>query len=92
MIKSFKHKGLEKFFLDGIKKGIQAKHASKLELILDTLNAAHTIEDMNFPGSGLHLLEPKKKKVWALKVSGNRRVTFRFQDADAYEIQYTDYH
>ena len=92
MIKSFKHKGLEKFFLDGIKKGIQAKHASKLELILDTLNAAHTIEDMNFPGSGLHLLEPKKNKVWAVKVSGNWRVTFRFADGDVHEIQHADYH
>ena len=92
MIKSFRHKGLEKFFLDGIKKGIQAKHSIKLELILDTLNAAHEIEDMNFPGSGIHLLEPKKEKVWAVKVSGNWRITFRFEDGDAYDVQYTDYH
>jgi proteic killer suppression protein len=92
MIKSFRHKGLKKFFLDGIKKGIQVKHANRLELILDTLNAAHKIEDMNFPGSGLHLLEPKKANVWAVKVSGNWRVTFRFEDGDAYDVQYIDYH
>lgn len=57
--KGFKHKGLEKFFLDGIKKGIQAKHASKLELILDTLNAAQKIRDMDFPGSDLHISRTK---------------------------------
>jgi proteic killer suppression protein len=47
---------------------------------------------MNFPGSGLHLLEPKKEKVWAVKVSGNWRITFRFEDGDAYDVHYTDYH
>ena len=92
MIQSFKHKGLEKFFLDGIKKSIQSQHAIKLELILDTLNAAHNIGDMKFPGSGLHLLEPKKDKVWAVKVSGNWRVTFRFEDGDAYNVNYLDFH
>ncbi|NNL77622.1 MAG: peptidase [Desulfobacterales bacterium] len=92
MIKSFSHKGLEKFFLDGIKKGIQSKHKNRLELILDTLNAAHIIEDMNFPNSGLHLLKPKKEKVWAVKVSGNWRVTFKYEDGDAYFVDYLDYH
>ena len=92
MIKSFIHKGLEKFFLDGVKKGIQAHHSKKLELILDTLNAAEKINDMDFPGSVLHLLEPKKEKVWAVKVSGNYRVTFQFEDGDAYVVDYRDYH
>ena len=78
--------------MDGNKKGIQAKHAKRLELILDTLNAAHQIEDMNFPGSSLHPLEPKKEKIWSVKVSGNWRVTFRFEDSDAYDVQYIDYH
>lgn len=92
MIKSFRHKGLERFFLDGTKKGIQPKHANKLELILDTLNAAAKIEDVNYPGSDLHLLEPKKEKIWSVKVSGNWRVTFRFEDGEAYIIDYLDYH
>ena len=70
---------------------MRAKHANRLELILDTLNAAHQIQDMNFPGSGLHPLEPKKEILWAVKVSGNWRVTFRFEDGDAYDVQYLDY-
>jgi proteic killer suppression protein len=47
---------------------------------------------MNFPGSGLHLLEPRKKGIWAVKVSGNWRITFRFEDGEAYEVDYEDYH
>lgn len=92
MIKTFKHKGLEKFFDDGILKGIQTKHAAKLEVILDLLDAADTISVMDFPGSRLHPLQPKKDQRWAVKVSGNWRVTFVFHDCDAYDVDYCDYH
>ncbi len=92
MIKTFTHKGLEKYFFDGIKKGIQPKHAKTLEMILDRLDASGEIRDMAYPGSGLHLLEPKKEKRWAVKVSGNWRITFKFKDGDAYDVNYEDYH
>ena len=92
MIKTFSHKGLEDFFFDGTKKGIQPKHAGRISDILDRLDAATAIGDMNFPGSGLHLLEPKKRGVWSVKVSGNWRITFRFKGGDAYEVDYLDYH
>jgi proteic killer suppression protein len=92
MIKSFKHRGLEQFFCDGSKKGIQPKDAERLADILDLLNAADRIEVMRFPGSGLHLLQPKRQGVWSVKVSANYRLTFRFQNGDAYDIDYIDYH
>lgn len=92
MIESFRHKGLEDFFFDGTKKGIQPKHANKLADILDVLNAATTIQNLNFPGSGLHLLQPKQENRWTVKVSGNWRVTFRFENGDVYEVDYEDYH
>lgn len=92
MIEAFRHKGLEDFFYDGTKKGIQPKHANKLADILDVLNAATTIQDLNFPGSGLHPLQPKKGNRWAVKVSGNWRVTFRFENGNVYEVDYEDYH
>jgi proteic killer suppression protein len=92
MIKSFSHKGLKIFFNDGIKKGIQTKHAEKLSDILDRLDAANEIRDMQYPGSGLHPLEPKSEARWAVKVSANRRVTFRFENGDAYDVHYEDYH
>jgi len=92
MIKSFKHKGVEEFFHNGTTKGIQAKHAGKLADILDLLDSANAIQVMNFPGSRLHKLHPKKDEIWAVNVSGNWRITFRFINGDAYTVDYVDYH
>lgn len=92
MIVSFKHKGLKQFFETGSKKGIQPKHAERLAMILDLLAAATDVWDMNFPGSGLHLLEPKQAGVWAVKVSGNWRLTFTFEAGEARQVDYVDYH
>jgi len=92
MIKSFKHKGLEKLFFEGSTKGNQLKHKTKLEDILDLIDSMIQIQDMNFPGSRLHKIEPKKENIWSVTVSGNWRVTFKFIDSDAYDLNYTDYH
>ncbi len=91
-IKDFRHKGLEKFFATGTKLGIQAKHADRLRLILGTLNAATNPQDMNLPGLGLHELQGARKGAWAVKVSGNWRVTFGFAAKDAEHVDYEDYH
>jgi len=92
MIKSFKHKGLENFFYTGSKKGIRPEHANRLERILDRLNAASDIKDMNYPGSFLHHLTGNKKGLHAVKVSGNWRIFFKFIDGDAFIVDYDDYH
>jgi len=84
MIKSFKHKGLEKFFFTGSTKGIKADHSSWLSRLLDRLNAASDIKDMNYPGSNLHELKGEKAGQFSVKVSGNCRVFFEFKDGDAY--------
>ncbi len=92
MIKSFKHKGLKNFFYKGAKKGINPDHADKLGDILDMLDAAVEVEDMNFPGSNLHLLNPKKDRIYAVSVSGAWRITFRIKNGNAYIIDYLNYH
>jgi proteic killer suppression protein len=93
MIVSFKHKGLELFFKTGNKRGIQAKHEKKLKLILDLLDVANEPENMNFSGAMLHLLEPRKNQIYAVRVSGNWRVTFRLNSGgDAEIVDYLDYH
>lgn len=92
MIKSFKHKGLEDFFYKGKKKGIRPEQASRLERILDRLNAANEVKDMNYPGSNLHKLIGDKKRQYSVNVSGNWRVFFEFIDGDAYIVDYDDYH
>ncbi len=92
MILSFKHKGLERFFLRGTKAGIQAAHSSKLRLILSRLHAAVSPKDMGLPGLYLHQLKGTSRGVWAVRVSGNWRVTFKFVGPDAIEVNYEDYH
>ncbi len=92
MIIGFKHKGLEKFFGKGIKSGIQAKHAERLRLILGRLNVSMNPRDMALPGLNLHGLTGDRKGVWSVKVSGNWRVTFRFEDDDVTDVDYEDYH
>lgn len=92
MIRSFKHKGLERFFRSGSKAGIQAQHAGRLRLIPGRLNAAAEPEDMRLPGLKLHRLKGSRSGEWAVTVSGNWRVTFRFSGADAEVVNYEDYH
>lgn len=92
MIRSFKHKGLEKFFLKGTKSGTQAKHADRLRLILGRLNAATDPRDMDLPGLKLHDLQGRRSGVWSVWVSGNWRITFRFDGRDAEAVDYEDYH
>lgn len=92
MIKSFQHKGLEKLFYDGDKRGIQAQHAQRIADILDQLDASVAVQDMSFPGSGLHRLKGTLKGHWSVRVSGNWRITFRFESGNAYVVDYRDYH
>ena len=91
-IRSFRHKGLERFFTSGSRVGIQAKHAERLRLILGRLNVAAEPRDMNLPGLDLHPLKGDQKGRWAVKVSGNWRLTFGFVGKDVEKVDYEDYH
>jgi len=91
MIQSFKHKGLERFFKTGKKSGIQAKYADRLQLILGRLNASTSPSDMDLPGLYLHQLAGDRKETWSVRVSGNWRVTFRFNGEHAEVVDYEDY-
>ncbi len=92
MILSFKHKGLEQFFIHRDTSKITYHHAEKLERILDRLNASLSPRDMNLPGYKLHKLTGRLKDSWAVSVSGNWRVTFSFNGPDVVNVDYLDYH
>lgn len=47
---------------------------------------------MDLPGFRLHRLKGPLKGRYAVTVSGNWRVTFRFEAGDAIEVDYLDYH
>jgi proteic killer suppression protein len=92
MIKSFAHKGLEKFFTTGSQAGIQPIHATRLRLILALLNEARQLTDIDAPALKLHPLKGNRAGYWAVTVQANWRVTFRFEDGDVYIVDYQDYH
>lgn len=92
MIVSFRHRGLERFFLAGVKAGIRPEQASRLRLILGRLAAATSPKDMDLPGLRLHPLKGQLRGRWSVTVSGNWRVTFTFVGKDASQVDYEDYH
>ena len=92
MIKSFRHKGLRRFYERGTTAGIQAQHKKRLRIQLVALDTASTIDDMDIPGFKLHPLKGKRKGFWSISVSGNWRITFEFKDGNAYVLDYEDYH
>ncbi|QBC44453.1 type II toxin-antitoxin system RelE/ParE family toxin [Iodobacter fluviatilis] len=93
MIKSFKHKGLEAFFLTGSKAGIRPDHASKLNIVLTHLDVADCPQDMGTPSWRLHPLKGPLDQHWAVTINGNWRLTFRFlPDGNVELVDYQDYH
>jgi proteic killer suppression protein len=92
MIKTIRHKGLERFFCEGSKAGIQPQHAKRLRLQLGRLNAAKSADDMDLPGWKLHSLSGNLAGHWSVWVNGNWRLTFTFEGADAVLVDYQDYH
>jgi len=93
MIKTFRHRGIERFFREGSKAGIQPKHAKRLRLQLGRLDAAKGAADMNLPGWKWHPLKHGNLVGhWAVSVDENYRLTFTFEGADAVLVDYQDYH
>ena len=87
MIKSFKHKGLKKYFETGSTSGIQAKHQRKLRMQLAAIDTAQEIDDINLPGFKLHPLKGNRDGIWSITVNGNWRITFEFIDGNAYILK-----
>lgn len=92
MIRTFKHRGLERFFKNGDHRGILAKSEARTERMLDRLDSISKPEDMNIPGYRFHQLSGNRKDIYAITVTGNWRITFRFEGEDAFDVDLEDYH
>lgn len=92
MIRSFRHKGLERFFLKGARPGIQPQHEQRLRLVLGRVQVSVNAKDMVLPGLVLHPLTGQRKGTWAVRVSGNWRITFTFVGRDAADVDYEGNH
>ena len=92
MIRSIRHKGLKRLYEDDDARGVTGQHVEKLRDILARLDAASVVADLDLPGFRLHPLKGDLKGFWAVKVRANWRVVFRFEDGDAFDVDYSDYH
>ena len=91
MIRNFKHRGLKRLYEHGDRSQVQSDRIERIEDILARLDVAGVPSDLDLPGYGLHPLKGKLKGLWALKVSGNWRIVFRFKDGDASDVNLVDY-
>ena len=92
MIKAFRHKGLRSLFETGKSAGVQSSHVKRLRMQLAALDTAHVIDDMDIPGFRLHSLKGELRGRWSIAVNGHWRLTFEFEDGNAYILDYEDYH
>lgn len=92
MIRSFRHKGLKRLFETSDRRGVSAPLADRLRRQLDVLNRARSAADCSLPGYRLHQLKGSRAGIWSIAVSGNWRLTFKFANGDAQEVDLEDYH
>lgn len=92
MIRTFRHKGMERFFRRGDHRGIPARSEARIERTLDRLDASIRPGDMNLPGYRFHGLRGDRAGTYAVSITGNLRITFAFDGEDAVEVDLEDYH
>jgi proteic killer suppression protein len=92
MIQSFRHRGLKNFYEKDNPKGLRADQVDKIARILSRLDEADRVAGMDLPGFKLHPLKRNLKGFWAVSVSGNWRIIFRFEGGHAYDVDLGDYH
>ncbi len=92
MIRSFRHKALRRIYEKGQSRGLPPPMLPKLRIILADLDQAQGLGDMNRPGYKLHPLKGELKGLHAVWVTGNFRVTFRFESDEPWDVDFRDYH
>lgn len=92
VIKTIRHKGLKQFWTKGQTKGLVQNHVPRITRMMDVLDAAHSVADLDLPGFYLHPLKGEGQGRYSIRVSGNWRLTFEFIEGDVYVLDYEDYH
>jgi proteic killer suppression protein len=92
MVGSFKHRGLKRLYERGDRSGIRPDLVDTVQEILTVLDDAATPQALNLPGYRLHPLKGDLQGFWSVTVRANWRIVFRFEGADAFDVELTDYH
>jgi len=92
VIESFKHKGLKKLYTEGKVQGVRQDQVERITMILDALDVVENIEELNMPAFRLHALQGYKPTRYSMKVSGNYRITFEWENGSVQKVDLEDYH
>jgi proteic killer suppression protein len=92
MIRRFRHRGLKRLFEDDDRRGLNAQHVEKIRSVLARLDRASEPGQMNLPGWRLHPLKGELARFWSVTISANWRIVFRFENGEATDVDYVDYH
>ena len=92
MIRSFHHRGLRRLFERGDPSRVGPDQWDRNTLALADLEAASKPSDVDLPGYRLHPLRGDLEGLWSISISGNWRITFRFEDGNVYDVDLVDYH
>jgi toxin HigB-1 len=92
MIRSFRSSALKRFWTKNDGSKISSDWLPRIATLLDRLDASVSPGDMNLPGFGFHALKGEMRGRYSVKVSGNFRVTFGWQDGEAVDVDLEDYH
>ena len=92
MIRSFKHRGLKRFYERDDRSGIRPDFADTIQEILTVLDEAAAPRELHLPGYRLHPLKGDLKGFWSVTVRANWRIIFRFEGPDAFDVELIDCH
>lgn len=92
MLVTFRHKGLQQYYEEGNDSKLPAQYLRKINRVLDQLNAVTSISDIQQMGSGIHKLTGDLADFWAITITPNYRIVFRFDNGEVYDVDYLDYH
>ena len=92
MLRTIRHRGLKRLYEKGDGSKLRTAQVHRIKDVLAHLDVALKPSEMDFPGYRLHRLKGDLKDVWSVNISGNWRITFRFEDGDAFDVDLVDYH
>jgi len=92
MIRGFKHRGLKRLYERDDRRGMRPDFADTIQEILTVLDEAAVPQELDLPGYHLHPLKGDLKGFWSVTVRANWRIIFRFEGADAFDVELIDYH
>jgi proteic killer suppression protein len=92
VIRSFRHKGLRQLYEENQPRLIRPDLVTRVSEIITFLDQVTRPQGMNLPAYRLHPLKGDRQGFWAVTVRANWRITFRFEDGDAWDVDLVDYH